>query len=72
MKNIAYGMLLASSVSALRYIDPDYPGHRTPKFKTQSLIKEPLAMPDVVPDEWLWNNIDGTNFLTNMYNQHIP
>jgi hypothetical protein len=68
MHSIAYGMLLASSVSALRYIDPEYPGHRTPKVKTQSLVKTPLDRSEEVPDEWLWNNVNETNYLTNMYN----
>jgi cathepsin X len=25
-----------------------------------------------VPDQWLWNDVNGTNYLTNMKNQHIP
>jgi len=25
-----------------------------------------------LPDNWIWNNIDGVNYLTNLKNQHIP
>jgi cathepsin X len=25
-----------------------------------------------MPSEFSWNNVDGVNYLTNMYNQHIP
>ena len=25
-----------------------------------------------LPDEHCWNNVDGTNYLTNMRNQHVP
>jgi cathepsin X len=72
MQTIAHGMLLASSVSALRYIDPEYPGHRSPSVKTASLITEPLPLLDSIPTEWLWNDANGTNYLTNMFNQHVP
>jgi hypothetical protein len=25
-----------------------------------------------LPDQWIWNNINNTNYLTNLRNQHIP
>jgi len=25
-----------------------------------------------LPTEWFWNDVKGTNYLTNMRNQHIP
>lgn len=25
-----------------------------------------------LPDNWIWNNVDGVNYLTNLKNQHIP
>jgi cathepsin X len=25
-----------------------------------------------LPEQWIWNNINGTNYLTNVFNQHIP
>jgi cathepsin X len=35
------------------------------------VVKKRLQATDV-PDQWLWNNVDGVNYLTNMKNQHIP
>jgi cathepsin X len=25
-----------------------------------------------LPEQWIWNDINGTNYLTNVFNQHIP
>lgn len=25
-----------------------------------------------LPDQWIWNNVNNTNYLTNLKNQHIP
>jgi cathepsin X len=34
-------------------------------------VKNPLE-DKPLPDNWIWNNIDGVNYLTNLKNQHIP
>jgi len=36
-----------------------------------SVPGEPLA-PVTLPDTWEWNYANGTNYLTNIRNQHIP
>ena len=35
-------------------------------------IKKPLVPVDDLPDQWIWNDIDGVNYLTNIRNQHVP
>lgn len=32
----------------------------------------PSLRREELPDEWLWNNVSGVNYLTVMRNQHIP
>ena len=37
----------------------------------QGRVREPLQNLEL-PDTWVWNNANGTNYLTNLRNQHIP
>ena len=48
---------------------PRIPGEPRPSY-----VETPISYlhPDNLPDEWLWNNISGVNYLTLMRNQHIP
>ena len=32
----------------------------------------PQLKREELPEEWLWNNVSGVNYLTVMRNQHIP
>lgn len=45
------------------------------RIKSKTLIKhnvrEPLQ-PVELPEQWIWNNVSNTNYLTNLRNQHIP
>jgi cathepsin X len=35
-------------------------------------IIKPLEPVDDLPEQWIWNNVEGVNYLTNLRNQHIP
>lgn len=37
----------------------------------KAVIKKPLEAV-TLPDTWVWNNVNNTNYLTNLRNQHIP
>ena len=44
---------------------------KKPNKILKTVVKSKLA--DVTPPEqWIWNDISGVNYLTNMKNQHIP
>jgi len=62
-------------------------GRRVSKSAPCSIRPEPHLMPEVtmpagfrpwnltpvdLPEQWIWNDINGTNYLTNVFNQHIP
>lgn len=36
------------------------------------VLKSSLTPVESLPEQWIWNNIEGKNYLTNMRNQHIP
>jgi len=35
-------------------------------------VRKALVPTNDVPETWIWNNVNGTNFLTNVRNQHVP
>jgi len=37
-----------------------------------NVVKTPLVHDNGIPAQWIWNNISGNNFLTQVRNQHIP
>ena len=57
----------------LRYVDPNVPckKRRDPNAPLRQNIKKPLEAVEL-PANWMWNDVNGTNYLTNMRNQHIP
>mmetsp|Transcript_50570 Transcript_50570/g.127025 ORF Transcript_50570/g.127025 Transcript_50570/m.127025 type:complete len:326 (+) Transcript_50570:52-1029(+) len=47
------------------------PGHKTQEVVTSPLPRDYIKTEDL-PDEFSWDNINGTSYLTKMLNQHIP
>ena len=64
--------LLAASVSAkgknLKFVDPSAPCRKSSGKPQPGLIKKPLEPVESLPDQWLWNDIEGVNYLTNLRN----
>jgi len=63
--------MLAATVSGLKFIDPESPCYQ-PSGEKKELIHTPLEPVDSLPDNFIWNNVDNVNYLTNIRNQHIP
>ena len=62
----------AAAKKNLKFVDPESPCRKSSGEPKVSLIKEPLVPVKDLPETHLWNNVDGTNYLTNLKNQHIP
>ena len=60
----------ASAEKNLRYNDPSSPCKKkwNPLTAPKDVIKEPLMHVADLPKEFAWNNVNGTNYLTNLRN----
>ena len=56
----------------LKFIDPSAPCRKSNGLPKKDLIKSPLKPVKDLPEQYIWNNIDGTSYLTNIRNQHVP
>jgi cathepsin X len=48
------------------------PCHDSSLERSPDHVTEPLEFVDSLPDNWSWDNVNGTNFLTVIHNQHVP
>jgi cathepsin X len=78
MKLSAYIALTATAAAAgtkknLKFVDPETPCKKKwdPTTAAADRVVAPLGAVEL-PEEHFWNNVDGTNYLTNMRNQHVP
>jgi cathepsin X len=74
MKSFAVIALLGyANASRPRLANPDGPC-RLPYSHYKPVITnaKPLIPVNDLPEQWLWNDANGTNFLTNVRNQHVP
>lgn len=56
----------------LKYIDPVHPCRKTSGKPQPGYVVKALEPVADLPDQHIWNNVDGVNYLTNLRNQHIP
>ena len=64
--------LIASSAVASKYGLHGAPCRVRNPNRVEPRITEALQHVEDLPEQVLWNSKDGTNFLTNVFNQHIP
>lgn len=72
MKRIALctlALLLGSSFAAL---DPEQKCRKKSEKRPPFHVREELTPVNALPESFTWGNKEGTNYLTNIKNQHVP
>lgn len=78
MRSFAAVCLLSAVAYAeanpFRRVSKDMPCRVAPAVRPEPLIKKPLEWlsAEDLPKQTLWNDVNGTNYLTTVKNQHIP
>lgn len=70
MKFSLFTFLLVTATGK-KFVDLEHPCHKARKEPKIDKVRT-LLTPVDLPDTWIWNNIEGVNYLTNIRNQHIP
>jgi len=60
--------VVALAEKKLRKIDPEAPCRRRDPQRGPPKVHTPLLHTESLPTQWLWNDIDGINYLTNVRN----
>lgn len=72
MKYFAAAVILGYVSAKPRLVNPDFPNVSPLGADFVENVRTPLIPVNDAPATWSWNNVNGTNFLTNVRNQHIP
>ena len=64
--------LIASTAIAGRYGLIDNPCRIRNENRVPPRVHTELEILEDLPEQVLWSNVDGKNFLTNVFNQHVP
>ena len=65
-----FATALIASTAIARYIE--HPCRIENSNRGPPHVREALEHLADLPEQVLWNNVNGTNFLTNVWNQHLP
>ena len=64
--------ILALLIGSSLALDPIQKCRKKSSRPIHPMIKSVQPVTANLPDTWVWNNISGTNYLTNIKNQHLP
>ena len=67
----AIAALIATVSAERKFVNPDAPCRKVSNEPQEGYVREPLT-PVELPETFIWNNVEGVNYLTNLRNQHVP
>lgn len=56
----------------LKFVDPSHPCRKQNSGNAITVVNTPLTDVENIPETFVWNAVNGNNYLTNIKNQHIP
>ena len=63
---------LLACVLAGSKVSKEMPGHKEIDTPWPENVREELTPVSDLPETYIWNNVNNTNYLTNIRNQHVP
>lgn len=73
MKFAVYALVAGVSAERVRkYVNPEAPCRKVSEGPKDGYVREPLKPVQDIPETFIWNNVEGVNYLTNLRNQHVP
>ena len=73
MKFAVYALVAGVSAERVRkYVNPEAPCRKVSEGPKDGYVREPLKHVQDIPETFIWNNVEGVNYLTNLRNQHVP
>jgi len=64
--------LACASVQAGTKVSKESPCRVSNGLPQPGNVITPLEPVEDLPEQWIWNNIEGVSYLTNLRNQHVP
>lgn len=68
MKTQTILLLIGATAAGKIYSDPDKKCRKKDALRGPDNIKNPLKPVESLPDNYIWNNVNGVNYLTNIRN----
>jgi len=74
MRFAVFALVAAASATeeVRKFVHPDAPCRKVSAEPKVENVREPLQHVEDLPEQWIWNDVDGVNYLTNLRNQHVP
>ena len=69
--DLALFFTAVSAAEVRKFVNPDAPCRKVSDKPQLGYVREPLT-PVELPEQWIWNDVEGVNYLTNLRNQHVP